>query len=241
MFHGHSAHVFQGVEAYKGRLIMYDTGARCCCRMLEAISPLNARPLTRSQTTFVAPPQPLPSFPSFAGDFIDDYARDEQLRNDWGFLFTVHWRPPAATSRDQRQQQVQSTGVAAAASTSGGAQASQQQQQQPQQQDQGPDDRHGYMEALELTPVFLEYAETHVARGEEAAPILSRMQQLSGELGTQLEQRGGKLFYRFPAPGAAQPASSGGGVGAAQSSSLSAQQQQGVDNALGQPEGHWAI
>jgi poly-gamma-glutamate capsule biosynthesis protein CapA/YwtB (metallophosphatase superfamily) len=44
--HGHSAHVFQGIEIHNGRPILYDTG-----------------------------------------DFIDDYAIDDDLRNDRGFLF----------------------------------------------------------------------------------------------------------------------------------------------------------
>jgi poly-gamma-glutamate synthesis protein (capsule biosynthesis protein) len=48
IFHGHSAHIFQGIEIYKGKLIMYDTG-----------------------------------------DFVDDYAVDEELRNDQTFLFLV--------------------------------------------------------------------------------------------------------------------------------------------------------
>jgi len=48
IFHGHSAHIFQGAEIYKGKLIMYDTG-----------------------------------------DFVDDYAVDEELRNDQTFLFLV--------------------------------------------------------------------------------------------------------------------------------------------------------
>jgi poly-gamma-glutamate capsule biosynthesis protein CapA/YwtB (metallophosphatase superfamily) len=48
IFHGHSAHVFQGLE-FRGRsLIMYDTG-----------------------------------------DFIDDYAVDNSLRNDYSFLYQV--------------------------------------------------------------------------------------------------------------------------------------------------------
>lgn len=46
--HGHSAHIFQGIEARNGNLIMYDTG-----------------------------------------DFIDDYAIDPILRNDWSFIFLV--------------------------------------------------------------------------------------------------------------------------------------------------------
>jgi poly-gamma-glutamate synthesis protein (capsule biosynthesis protein) len=48
ILHGHSAHLFQGVEVRNGRLILYDTG-----------------------------------------DFIDDYAVDHHLRNDWSFVFLV--------------------------------------------------------------------------------------------------------------------------------------------------------
>jgi poly-gamma-glutamate capsule biosynthesis protein CapA/YwtB (metallophosphatase superfamily) len=48
IYYGHSAHVFQGVEIYRGKPILYDTG-----------------------------------------DFIDDYAVDPKLRNDWSFLFQV--------------------------------------------------------------------------------------------------------------------------------------------------------
>ena len=46
--HGHSAHLFQGVEVRNDRLILYDTG-----------------------------------------NFIDDYAVDRVLRNDWSFVFRV--------------------------------------------------------------------------------------------------------------------------------------------------------
>jgi len=46
--HGHSAHVFQGVERRGGSLILHDTG-----------------------------------------DFLDDYAIDPELRNDWSFVFVV--------------------------------------------------------------------------------------------------------------------------------------------------------
>ncbi|MFW6447991.1 MAG: CapA family protein [Halobacteriota archaeon] len=46
--HGHSAHVFHGVEVYDGRPILYDTG-----------------------------------------DFVDDYAVDDRLRNDRCFLFVI--------------------------------------------------------------------------------------------------------------------------------------------------------
>jgi poly-gamma-glutamate capsule biosynthesis protein CapA/YwtB (metallophosphatase superfamily) len=48
VYYGHSAHVFQGVEIYRGKPILYDTG-----------------------------------------DFIDDYALDPRLRNDWSFFFQV--------------------------------------------------------------------------------------------------------------------------------------------------------
>ncbi len=46
VIHGHSAHVFQGIEIYTGQPILYDTG-----------------------------------------DFVDDYAIDDRLRNDRSFLF----------------------------------------------------------------------------------------------------------------------------------------------------------
>jgi poly-gamma-glutamate capsule biosynthesis protein CapA/YwtB (metallophosphatase superfamily) len=48
LFHGHSAHIFQGVECYNHGLILYDTG-----------------------------------------DFLDDYAVDPVLHNDWSFVFLV--------------------------------------------------------------------------------------------------------------------------------------------------------
>jgi poly-gamma-glutamate synthesis protein (capsule biosynthesis protein) len=48
VYYGHSAHIFQGVEIYRDKPILYDTG-----------------------------------------DFIDDYAVDERLRNDRSFLFKV--------------------------------------------------------------------------------------------------------------------------------------------------------
>lgn len=46
LFHGHSAHVFQGIEWRGRRLILYDSG-----------------------------------------DFLDDYAVDPELHNDWGLLY----------------------------------------------------------------------------------------------------------------------------------------------------------
>ena len=48
IYYGHSAHIFQGVEIYNSKPILYDTG-----------------------------------------DFIDDYAIDPKLRNDWSFLFRI--------------------------------------------------------------------------------------------------------------------------------------------------------
>jgi poly-gamma-glutamate capsule biosynthesis protein CapA/YwtB (metallophosphatase superfamily) len=48
IYYGHSAHVFQGVEIYHGKPILYDTG-----------------------------------------DFIDDYAVNRELHNDWSFIFRV--------------------------------------------------------------------------------------------------------------------------------------------------------
>jgi len=52
VIHGHSAHVFQGIEAYDGRPIIYD-----------------------------------------AGDFVDDYAVDGELRTDRSFLFELAVTP----------------------------------------------------------------------------------------------------------------------------------------------------
>ena len=48
LVYGHSAHVFQGIEVYRQRPILYDTG-----------------------------------------DFLDDYAIDAKLRNDWSFVFLL--------------------------------------------------------------------------------------------------------------------------------------------------------
>ena len=48
IYYGHSAHAFQGMEVYRGKPILYDTG-----------------------------------------DFIDDYAVNPRLRNDWSFVFRV--------------------------------------------------------------------------------------------------------------------------------------------------------
>ncbi|MCW3479406.1 CapA family protein [Neisseriaceae bacterium JH1-16] len=48
VYYGHSAHLFQGIEVYRGKPILYSTG-----------------------------------------DFVDDYAVDPWLHNDWSFLFLV--------------------------------------------------------------------------------------------------------------------------------------------------------
>jgi poly-gamma-glutamate synthesis protein (capsule biosynthesis protein) len=55
IYHGHSAHLCQGVEVYRGKPILYDTG-----------------------------------------DFLDDYAVDEELHNDWSFLFRISIREPGS-------------------------------------------------------------------------------------------------------------------------------------------------
>jgi poly-gamma-glutamate synthesis protein (capsule biosynthesis protein) len=52
VIHGHSAHVFQGIDVYDGSPIVYD-----------------------------------------AGDFVDDYAVDDRLRNDRSFLFELSVTP----------------------------------------------------------------------------------------------------------------------------------------------------
>jgi poly-gamma-glutamate synthesis protein (capsule biosynthesis protein) len=53
LVYGHSAHVFQGIEVYRQRPILYDTG-----------------------------------------DFLDDYAVDSKLRNDWSFVFLLDLEGP---------------------------------------------------------------------------------------------------------------------------------------------------
>jgi len=58
VIHGHSAHVFQGVEQRGGKFILYDTG-----------------------------------------DFLDDYAVDKSLRNDWSLIFLCDVAPDGAIQR----------------------------------------------------------------------------------------------------------------------------------------------
>jgi poly-gamma-glutamate capsule biosynthesis protein CapA/YwtB (metallophosphatase superfamily) len=59
IFWGHSAHVVQGIEVWRGKPILYDTG-----------------------------------------DLVDDYAVDEELRNDLSALFLVRVKPPAIEAVD---------------------------------------------------------------------------------------------------------------------------------------------
>lgn len=54
IFHGHSAHVFQGIEAYGGKPILYD-----------------------------------------CGEFVDDYAVDPELHNDWALMYRLEVEKPA--------------------------------------------------------------------------------------------------------------------------------------------------
>ena len=94
MIHGHSAHIFQGVEFYQKGVILYDTG-----------------------------------------DFLDDYARDPVLRNDWSFIFMLELQGPA-------------------------------------------------IHKIKAIPVRLHYAQTNLAKGDEAQAIMARMQQLCAPFGT---------------------------------------------------------
>lgn len=119
IYYGHSAHVFQGVEVYRKRLILYDTG-----------------------------------------DFLDDYAVDPVLRNDWSFLFRIE-----CGSR-------------------------------------GP-------ERLILNPVALSFARTDLATGAVREAILSRMEHLSGALGTRLTRNDGRLELMIGAEGSATAGTTG--------------------------------
>jgi poly-gamma-glutamate synthesis protein (capsule biosynthesis protein) len=114
LFFGHSAHLYQGVELYRGRPIFYDTG-----------------------------------------NFIDDYAVDDELHNDWSFLFRVTF--------DGRS-----------------------------------------LSEIELIPAKLSYARVDRARGSEAEAILSRMENLCGELGTSLRRAEGRLLVELSPAGAVQ-------------------------------------
>ena len=110
VIHGHSAHIFQGVEIYNGRPILYDTG-----------------------------------------DFVDDYRIDPDLRNDRSFLFelTVGSKSP-------------------------------------------PDPV-----ALRLTPVEIEDRRVQFADGPAARWARDRMTSLASTFGTEFEEVGPALVYRF--------------------------------------------
>jgi poly-gamma-glutamate synthesis protein (capsule biosynthesis protein) len=107
VIHGHSAHIFQGVELYRGKLILYDTG-----------------------------------------DFVDDYAVDPFLRNDRSFLFLL---------------EVGEKGV----------------------------------QSLRLVPTIIERFQVLRSYGKEAKETLQRMQRLSKEMGTDLEEVNGELSLRL--------------------------------------------
>ncbi len=107
IIHGHSAHIFQGVEIYKNKLIMFDTG-----------------------------------------DFVDDYAVDPILRNDQSFFFIV---------------EVSKNGPC----------------------------------SLQLIPTIIQECQVNRANKEDIPMILARMQKLSAERGTVLEERQGCLFKRI--------------------------------------------
>ena len=103
IFHGHSAHLFQGIEIYNGKPILYDTG-----------------------------------------DLIDDYSVDPQLRNDQQLLFLL-----TAASQD--------------------------------------------VERVELIPLLISYMQVSQATGDAFDEIAERMHSLSAEMGTEIEQEGGRL------------------------------------------------
>jgi len=71
IIHGHSAHIFQGIETYEGSLILYDTG-----NFVDdyAVSTLGLRPSTPTAT---------PGWHQADAVYPD-------LRNDQSFLFVVH-------------------------------------------------------------------------------------------------------------------------------------------------------
>ncbi|MFB6303447.1 MAG: CapA family protein [Haloferacaceae archaeon] len=74
LVHGHSAHVFQGIEVYDGAPIIYD-----------------------------------------AGDFVDDYAVDRDLRNDRSFLFEALVDADGVTELRLRPVEIRGCSVHAAA------------------------------------------------------------------------------------------------------------------------------
>ncbi len=107
LYLGHSAHLFQGIDVYRGKPIFYD-----------------------------------------AGDYVDDYVVDPDLRNDWSALILC---------------------------TLG---------------------RRG-VEGVRLLPTLIRDYQANLARGRDFAEIAARLQQLSAELGTRLDVRGGELEARI--------------------------------------------
>lgn len=100
IIHGHSAHIFQGIEVYKDKLILYDTG-----------------------------------------DLIDDYRVDPVLRNDWSFLFFV------TVNKNE-------------------------------------------IEKVALVPIKIDMMQVNTAQEPDKSKILARMQKLSKELETVIDNNG---------------------------------------------------
>lgn len=107
--HGHSAHIFQGIEVYKDGVILYDTG-----------------------------------------DFVDDYRVDADLRNDRSFLYRV----TLSASKVQ---------------------------------------------ALELIPTRIDQCQVNRAPRVDARASRSRLQKLCKPFGTQLVEKGDRLWVRIAA------------------------------------------
>ncbi len=97
---GHSAHIFQGIEIYQEKLILYDTG-----------------------------------------DFVDDYQVDPKLRNDWSFLFFV------TVAKNK-------------------------------------------IESVKLVPIKISNMQVNIAKEPEKSEILHRMQKLSQEFNTHINNYG---------------------------------------------------
>ncbi len=100
IIHGHSAHIFQGIEIYKNKLIMYDTG-----------------------------------------ELVDDYQVDSQLRNDQSFLYTIYVNK-------------------------------------------------GGIQKIKLIPIIISNYQANKTEGTLYTEILKRMQRLSKQFGTTIENDG---------------------------------------------------
>ncbi len=104
IIHGHSAHIFQGIEIYKNKVILYDSG-----------------------------------------DLIDDYAIDPLLRNDQSFLYRI--------TIEQCNNSIT-------------------------------------IKQIQLIPLIIANMQVNVAKGKERQQILKRMQKLSAEFGTFIDDNG---------------------------------------------------